>query len=67
MSLGAGATRLFGGALHDVSLTIPNIRANVGWSFQQGLRATLHTASRQLQIEKGRLAAAPPTLDIQFR
>ena len=34
ISLGVGATRLFGGALDDVALVIPNIRVvNVGWSF----------------------------------
>jgi hypothetical protein len=33
ISTGAGATRLFGGALDDVSLTIPTLRLNVGWGF----------------------------------
>ena len=34
ISLGAGATRLFGGSLDDVSLTVPTIRlVNIGWSF----------------------------------
>lgn len=33
VSLGAGATRLFGGDLRGVSLTVPNLRANIGWSF----------------------------------
>jgi hypothetical protein len=34
ISLGAGATRLFGGSLDDVSLFVPTIRlVNIGWSF----------------------------------
>jgi len=34
VSLGAGATRLFGGDMHHHSLTIPTLRLlNVGWSF----------------------------------
>jgi hypothetical protein len=33
ISTGAGATRLFGGSLDDVSLTIPTLRLNVGWGF----------------------------------
>jgi opacity protein-like surface antigen len=34
VSIGAGATRLFGGDLEDVSLTIPTLRVvNLGWSF----------------------------------
>lgn len=34
VGMGAGATRLFGGSLDGVSLTIPTVRlVNLGWSF----------------------------------
>jgi hypothetical protein len=34
VSIGAGATRLFGGDLRDVSLVVPTIRViNLGWAF----------------------------------
>lgn len=34
VGIGAGATRLFGGSLDGVSLTVPTLRlVNVGWSF----------------------------------
>jgi hypothetical protein len=34
VGIGAGATRLFGGAMEGVSLTVPTLRlVNVGWSF----------------------------------
>jgi hypothetical protein len=34
VSTGAGATRLFGGSLDGVSLTVPTLRlVNLGWSF----------------------------------
>jgi hypothetical protein len=34
IGIGAGATRLFGGSLAGVSLTVPTVRlVNVGWSF----------------------------------
>jgi hypothetical protein len=34
IGIGAGATRLFGGSLDGVSLTVPTLRlVNVGWSF----------------------------------
>ncbi len=34
ISLGVGATRLFGGDLEDVSVTIPTVRiVNLGWAF----------------------------------
>jgi hypothetical protein len=34
LGVGAGATRLFGGSLNGVSLTVPTLRlVNIGWSF----------------------------------
>ena len=34
VSIGAGATRLFGGDLNDVSLVVPTVRlVNLGWAF----------------------------------
>ncbi len=34
VALGVGATRLFGGDLDDVSVTVPTLRlVNIGWAF----------------------------------
>jgi hypothetical protein len=34
VSIGAGATRLFGGKLGEVSLVVPTLRViNLGWAF----------------------------------